>query len=119
MIRRPPSSTRTDTLFPYTTLFRSRKADHASGGLSARVSEGGEHGSEDLRGGGSLLQGGGCFDARIRRYGGAVPGRDAQAVAVHGRGRLGSLQAAIARTACSSGGEIGRASCGERGCAEG
>src|SRR3546814_15832168 len=27
MIRRPPRSTRTDTLFPYTTLFRSRKAD--------------------------------------------------------------------------------------------
>src|SRR3546814_11778528 len=26
MIRRPPRSTRTDTLFPYTTLFRSR--DH-------------------------------------------------------------------------------------------
>src|SRR3546814_4268294 len=24
MIRRPPKSTRTDTLFPYTTLFRSR-----------------------------------------------------------------------------------------------
>src|SRR3546814_1923953 len=24
MIRRPPSSTRTDTLFPYTTLFRSK-----------------------------------------------------------------------------------------------
>src|SRR3546814_9849867 len=24
MIRRPPSSTRTDTLFPYTTLFRSQ-----------------------------------------------------------------------------------------------
>src|SRR3546814_13773923 len=36
MIRRPPRSTRTDTLFPYTTLFRSRlirifeqlKSDH-------------------------------------------------------------------------------------------
>src|SRR3546814_13235179 len=30
MIRRPPRSTRTDTLFPYTTLFRSRLrcADH-------------------------------------------------------------------------------------------
>src|SRR3546814_5948639 len=29
MIRRPPRSTRTDTLFPYTTLFRSRRArDH-------------------------------------------------------------------------------------------
>src|SRR3546814_20179892 len=27
MIRRPPSSTRTDTLFPYTTLFRSLAAD--------------------------------------------------------------------------------------------
>src|SRR3546814_10295825 len=25
MIRRPPSSTRTDTLFPYTTLFRSNR----------------------------------------------------------------------------------------------
>src|SRR3546814_14291170 len=29
MIRRPPRSTRTDTLFPYTTLFRSREADIA------------------------------------------------------------------------------------------
>src|SRR3546814_8601536 len=27
MIRRPPRSTRTDTLFPYTTLFRSMKVD--------------------------------------------------------------------------------------------
>src|SRR3546814_11881381 len=37
MIRRPPRSTRTDTLFPYTTLFRSmpalmrRLAEHAPG----------------------------------------------------------------------------------------
>src|SRR3546814_5006292 len=29
MIRRPPRSTRTDTLFPYTTLFRSRSHAHA------------------------------------------------------------------------------------------
>src|SRR3546814_5268803 len=29
MIRRPPRSTRTDTLFPYTTLFRSRDAPQA------------------------------------------------------------------------------------------
>src|SRR3546814_13452173 len=28
MIRRPPRSTRTDTLFPYTTLFRSLAAQH-------------------------------------------------------------------------------------------
>src|SRR3546814_11235900 len=27
MIRRPPRSTRTDTLFPYTTLFRSRQIE--------------------------------------------------------------------------------------------
>src|SRR3546814_20853025 len=30
MIRRPPRSTRTDTLFPYTTLFRSLSKDHGS-----------------------------------------------------------------------------------------
>src|SRR3546814_5819884 len=29
MIRRPPRSTRTDTLFPYTTLFRSRCGERA------------------------------------------------------------------------------------------
>src|SRR3546814_4513677 len=29
MIRRPPRSTRTDTLFPYTTLFRSSRASPA------------------------------------------------------------------------------------------
>src|SRR3546814_18855732 len=29
MSRRPPSSTRTDTLFPYTTLFRSRAVEAA------------------------------------------------------------------------------------------
>src|SRR3546814_1758835 len=33
MIRRPPRSTRTDTLFPYTTLFRSHQhADRVSSG---------------------------------------------------------------------------------------
>src|SRR3546814_15792599 len=31
MIRRPPRSTRTDTLFPYTTLFRSWRCDHLVG----------------------------------------------------------------------------------------
>src|SRR3546814_17466912 len=30
MIRRPPRSTRTDTLFPYTTLFRSTRAVEAA-----------------------------------------------------------------------------------------
>src|SRR3546814_996592 len=32
MIRRPPRSTRTDTLFPYTTLFRSDSAGFGAGG---------------------------------------------------------------------------------------
>src|SRR3546814_5292793 len=36
MIRRPPRSTRTDTLFPYTTLFR-------SGGIAPAVAEIGQH----------------------------------------------------------------------------
>src|SRR3546814_15276165 len=30
MLRRPPRSTRTDTLFPYTTLFRSGRTCHAA-----------------------------------------------------------------------------------------
>src|SRR3546814_13924361 len=34
MIRRPPRSTRTDTLFPYTTLFRSGTCRH--GGAAGR-----------------------------------------------------------------------------------
>src|SRR3546814_2651254 len=36
MIRRPPRSTRTDTLFPYTTLFRSPQAARAAIDLAPR-----------------------------------------------------------------------------------
>src|SRR3546814_11308964 len=43
MIRRPPRSTRTDTLFPYTTLFRSRELRapkrHHHGPAGSRVAE--------------------------------------------------------------------------------
>src|SRR3546814_12769448 len=46
MIRRPPRSTRTDTLFPYTTLFRSR---HGSNRRALRL-------ARQLRGGGDRLQ---------------------------------------------------------------
>src|SRR3546814_5079241 len=35
MIRRPPRSTRTDTLFPYTTLFRSLGKARDDGGVAA------------------------------------------------------------------------------------
>src|SRR3546814_3400411 len=47
MIRRPPRSTRTDTLFPYTTLFRSVEHDPIArtvGKLSVRLSRAGEVG---------------------------------------------------------------------------
>src|SRR3546814_10116651 len=46
MLRRPPRSTRTHTLFPYTTLFRSLVADHMrsvadlSGSFSAKTIKG-------------------------------------------------------------------------------
>src|SRR3546814_7496432 len=39
MIRRPPRSTRTDTLFPYTTLFRSDRGQRAPGRRVARHAE--------------------------------------------------------------------------------
>src|SRR3546814_7079771 len=51
MIRRPPRSTRTDTLFPYTTLFRShlrpagRKAGPAHHDAARRLLRKGEYGS--------------------------------------------------------------------------
>src|SRR3546814_4985356 len=48
MIRRPPRSTRTDTLFPYTTLFRSprprRKPDRRRSPRSARIARAHESG---------------------------------------------------------------------------
>src|SRR3546814_5505302 len=37
MIRRPPRSTRTDTLFPYTTLFRSGQGDDVIAKLLRKV----------------------------------------------------------------------------------
>src|SRR3546814_10155186 len=37
MIRRPPSSTRTDTLFTYTTLFRSSGASGGGGGSATTL----------------------------------------------------------------------------------
>src|SRR3546814_6763400 len=49
MIRRPPRSTRTDTLFPYTTLFRS-----ADQGLRRRRRTRHEGGEERRRSGGRL-----------------------------------------------------------------
>src|SRR3546814_8666169 len=40
MIRRPPRSKRTDTLFPYTTLFRSEAADQEAAEQAAQQHQG-------------------------------------------------------------------------------
>src|SRR3546814_7392275 len=53
MIRRPPKSTRTDTLFPYTTLFRS------DGGFGGSGSTGGSGGGAGGTGGTNVASGGG------------------------------------------------------------
>src|SRR3546814_7065895 len=53
MKRPPPSSTRTDTLFPYTALFRSLGEDHRlerRAGLTARAAGRGSHGQVHLVG---------------------------------------------------------------------
>src|SRR3546814_2434262 len=47
MIRRPPRSTRTYTLFPYTTLFRSTSEAIAAGALGVATSRSLNHRSSD------------------------------------------------------------------------
>src|SRR3546814_2668575 len=74
MIRRPPRSTRTDTLFPYTTLFRSSRLapdPHRLRAVPARRAGIGQ-------GQGSAGQGAGRADRREDRGSGAAqPGRGA------------------------------------------
>src|SRR3546814_13889080 len=53
MIRRPPRSTRTDTLFPYTTLFRSWS--YADVLPFFKRSEGNERGADEFHGAGGPL----------------------------------------------------------------
>src|SRR3546814_18912219 len=86
MIRRPPRATRTDTLCPYTTLFRSRRphswtigyrwGTHTTGSLAALFPHGAGHhqlhghghGPDRAgrgRGAGHRLLGGGCIVAGI------------------------------------------------------
>src|SRR3546814_13103331 len=98
MIRRPPRSTRTDTLFPYTTLFRSGDAEHPTN--RGRLCSKGTHLGETVGLEGRLLypEIGGrrvSWDRAI----GQVAKRFADTIARHGPDR-----------------EIGRASCRERVC---
>src|SRR3546814_1060602 len=70
MIRRPPRSTRTDTLFPYTTLFRSPSCCWPGAGKtsarSRRQGAGHEH------------------DSRWRKAGNPVAGGEGQGAALRG-----------------------------------
>src|SRR3546814_12741390 len=50
MIRRPPRSTRTDTLFPYTPLFRSHTHHHAVIGGGRDLQTGGHRRALDRQG---------------------------------------------------------------------
>src|SRR3546814_1210102 len=66
MIRRPPRSTRTDTLFPYTTLFRSTIAAAAPRVLKADEEDFEHHVTGNLPGDGWVLQqGGGAGDSLL------------------------------------------------------
>src|SRR3546814_1084440 len=59
MIRRPPRSTRTDTLFPYTTLFRSYRPLAARPGARQRAAHHDRHRGRDPRRGASAARTGG------------------------------------------------------------
>src|SRR3546814_12892830 len=71
MIRRPPRSTRTDTLFPYTTLFRSRLDGDlvVQDGVRLAGQVGGDHGEQGREA--VLVVGQGVAE---RSLGGASPG---------------------------------------------
>src|SRR3546814_13916695 len=78
MIRRPPRSTRTDTLFPSTTLFRSHRAitppraDHALGNMRVGGERVGKTGGDG--------QGGNRCHVALRKQPLAAPGVDRRIV---------------------------------------
>src|SRR3546814_14968574 len=118
MIRRPPRSTRTDTLFPYTTLFRSpgraRRARLRGGALVDRSRR--AAGSEGvLRGTGSQ---GSRHLRRSERQGFRETGcrRHSHHAAGRSRGSRDRPKGGPRRMGQRRGREIGRASCRERVC---
>src|SRR3546814_16887396 len=108
MIRRPPRSTRTDTLFPYTTLFRS----HAEIGGEApqRIGEG--RGPVLLDPEMRAPRKGIARDGQ-RREPSPAPGRDREERDQHDQARPDIMKRPRRGLAVL---EIGRASCRERVC---
>src|SRR3546814_17197124 len=100
MIRRPPRSTRTYTLFPYTTLFRSALAGEILHGRDAVVGGGGDlqHGRIEVGDGRDrqgLLEGPFADGSFVERRGrgeaeGHLIGGDAADVLHRGAGDLGA-----------------------------
>src|SRR3546814_19192382 len=93
MVRRPPRSTRTDTLFPYTTLCRSGPAERCEGdadqrdpsGLDLRQRRGEQpagHGEEHARPGGGDAERAGAGGLRVVAEAEAQHDRPARAVVV-------------------------------------
>src|SRR3546814_17094798 len=119
MIRRPPRSTRTDTLFPYTTLFRSIRRRVATLLVSYAVGV-----KEDE---GRLEEALTLFDDAIAYADGAIhpPAHFIQSHAWLGKCRcLERLERHVDAIACVESfadrmTQIGRAACRERGCTYG
>src|SRR3546814_1439608 len=130
MIRRPPRSTRTDTLFPYTTLFRSHAVDQRRPQVHAEFfpAADGHHRSENQNPTRAVVEAGPRPDlapavageqvlklaVQRRRVGhGAVDMGLAQALAPHLHARGMDIFVAHWSLSCC---QIGRASCRERVC---
>src|SRR3546814_12823760 len=104
MIRRPPRSTRTDTLFPYTTLFRSAAYVHPRARVdrarnverqAVGALQNGRSGVQELHG--DALKAGA---AHVRKGNTALE-------------RIGQLRRHIARSVVQARPSIGRATCRE------
>src|SRR3546814_17731198 len=111
MIRRPPRSTRTDTLFPYTTLFRSHQADRKQVQPCFLMRQAIPH--IELAIAADYVIQAGLRDRRLETVGEAnqcTGGVAAIALALHGQ----SLRVDVATRRCRIY-QIGRASCRERG----
>src|SRR3546814_20676457 len=106
MIRRPPRSTRTDTLFPYTTLFRSVAGD-AGNPRGARAAA--RHAATD--------RGHRAVSAPGHRAAAAAPAHPpcASGVVERAAGPAGAATG-VPGTGRRAGAELGRASCREGVC---
>src|SRR3546814_17472219 len=114
MIRRPPRSTRTDTFFPYTTLFRSfvRGMDGAAA-HAHRVDDGDAAGGDIV----AVADAAGGAPADLLAQIGAAAADQLEQFLGLGIDRLGrTAEAAVDVNFHVMLGQIGRASCRERVC---